>query len=315
MMYIYIYLRLIILFGIDDKVSAVEVSKDEKGRNIYRYVYKVYKNGTYKFKLTDINGLANSEIGEDYSKYVIEKEIKIDNIVPSQDSVDNYVDGKFDPTPFLSYEYVSDTEIYITTQKFFMHELIDLQCFIAKDIDIKKDFNDSSKWTKIDVRTFKDEISQDDVYQFYYSVKNDNFDGNGTYYVKFYNVFLDKYRWSSIEIDFNKILAIDGSWLFKYVSFFRERFGFLVYPFDLAINVLNRVKNIQFEEPEFDIPILKEPFSGQQLINATHFNFNDLLENKVFNNIHNIYLTVVDVIIIFALVNLLKNKIMGVFNK
>lgn len=293
----------------------MEVSKDEKGRNIYRYVYKVYKNGTYKFKLTDINGLANSEIGEDYSKYVIEKEIKIDNIVPSQDSVDNYVDGKFDPTPFLSYEYVSDTEIYITTQKFFMHELIDLQCFIAKDIDIKQDFNDSSKWTKIDVRTFKDEISQDDVYQFYYSVKNDNFDGNGTYYVKFYNVFLDKYRWSSIEIDFNKILAIDGSWLFKYVSFFRERFGFLVYPFDLAINVLNRVKNIQFEEPEFDIPILKEPFSGQQLINATHFNFNDLLENKVFNNIHNIYLTVVDVIIIFALVNLLKNKIMGVFNK
>ena len=78
---------------------------------------------------------------------------------------------------------------------------------------------------------------------------------------KLNNVFLDKYRWSSIEIDFNKILAIDGSWLFKYVSFFRERFGFLVYPFDLAMNVLNRVKNIRFEEPAFDIPVLKEPFS------------------------------------------------------
>ena len=51
------------------------------------------------------------------------------------------------------------------------------------------------------------------------------------------------------------------------------------------------------------------------LIGATHFSFNTLLENEVFRNIHNIYLVVVDVIIVFALVNLLKHKIMGVFEK
>ncbi len=215
---------------------------------------------------------------------------------------------------FCGYEYVSDSEIYITTQKFFLHELIDLQCYYAKDIE-EKDIDDMSKWTKVDTRIFKDELTGEDTYQFYFSVKNDEFDGDGTYYVKFYNVFLDKWTISSIKINFNDILAIDGSWLFKYVKFFRERFGFLVYPFDLAINVLNRVKNIKFDEPCFDIPDLKEPFTNQKLISATHFSFNDLLENEVFNNIHNIYLIVVDVIIVFALVNLLKNKIMGVVEK
>lgn len=172
-----------------------------------------------------------------------------------------------------------------------------------------------SKWTKVDTRVFKDEISGEDVYQFYFSVKNDNFDADGMYYVKFYNVFLDKWTSASIQINFNDILAIDGSWLFKYVSFFRERFGFLTYPFELAINVLNRVKNINFQEPAFDIPEVNEPFTHQKLIGATHFSFNTLLENEVFRNIHNIYLIVVDVIIVFALVNLLKHKIMGVFEK
>ncbi|MCI9038526.1 MAG: hypothetical protein HFJ29_01375 [Clostridia bacterium] len=165
---------------------------------------------------------------------------------------------------FYGYEYVSDSEIYITTQKFFIYELIDLQCYFSKDIDIKKDFNDKTKWTKVETRVFEDKLTGEEVYQFYFSVKNDDFDGNGTYYVKFYNVFLDKWTWSSIDIDFSDILKVNGSLLFRYVSFFRERFGFLVYPIDLAVNVLNRVKNIQFEDPAFDIPDLKEPFTRSE---------------------------------------------------
>ena len=37
-----------------------------------------------------------------------------------------------------------------------------------------------------------------------------------------------------------------------------------------------------------------------------------MLDNEVLKNVHNIYFIVVDVIIVFALVNLAKNKIMGV---
>lgn len=303
--------------GVDDAVSSVEITEDAMGRKMYRYIYKVYKNGTYRFKLVDIDGLVGSEYDEPSDDYVVEKTVVIDNIVSSGDTVDNYNEnGVFDPTPFLSYEYVSDSEIYICTQKFFIHELIDLQCYWAKDIDIKNDFNDTSKWTKIDnPRTFKDSISGLDVYQFYFSVKNDNFDADGTYYVKFYNVFLDKWTWSSIDINFDEILKVDGSWLFKYTNFFRERFGFLVYPFDLAVDVLQRINNIEFSEPRIYIPDIYEPSSNTKFISATEYNFNTLLENDIFRNVHNIYLIVVDVIIIFALVVLLKDKIMGVFEK
>lgn len=303
--------------GIDDAVSSIEITEDETGRKMYRYVYKVYKNGTYKFKLIDINGLVDSDYDEPSDDYVVEKTIVIDNIVSSGDTVDNYNDnGVFDPTPFLYYEYISDSEIYICTQKFFIHELIDLQCYWAKDIDINKDFNDTSKWTKIEnPRTFKDNISGEDVYQFYFSVKNDNFDADGTYYVKFYNVFLDKYTYSSIEINFEDILKVDGSWLFKYTNFFKERFGFLVYPFDLAIDILQRINSVEFSEPRFYIPDIYDPVTNTKFISSTEYNFNSLLENDIFENVHNIYLIVVDVILIFALVMLLKGKIMGVFNK
>lgn len=271
---------------------------------MYRFYLDVYENDTYYFRLCDLTTM----------EYQYE-EIVIDNIVYTQDNAGDYVDGVFRPTPFLSYEYVSDSEIYITTQKFFIHELIDLQCYWAKDVS-GEDFNDMSKWTKVEnTRVFKDQISGEDVYQFYFSVKNDAFDADGIYYVKFYNVFLDEWTHSSIEIDFETILMRDGSLLFKYVTFFRERFGFLIYPFDLAINVLNKVKAIEFEEPSFDIPDLYEPFTHTKLISATHFNFNDLLENEVFETIHNIYFVIVDVIIVFALVSLLKKKIMEVFDK
>lgn len=291
---------------VEGRFGKIEVNKDNEGNNIYRYVYNVYKNGTYEFRLFNHGNLED----------VIYKTIVIDNIVPRQDTVNNYVNGVFDPTPFLAYEYVSDSEIYITTQKFFINELIDLQCFWAKDIDIKADFNNSDKWTKVEnPRSFHDELSQQDVYQFYFSVKNDNFDADGTYYVKFYNVFLDKWTWSSINICFEDILKVDGSLLFKYVSFFRERFGFLVYPFDLSINILNKIKNVNFVEPAFSVPDIYEPVTKVKIISSVNFNFNDLLENEVFKNVHDIYLIVVDVIIIFALVMLLKNKIMGVFDK
>lgn len=293
--------------GVEGHFGSIEVSKNEEGKNIYRYVYKVYHNGTYKFKLFSFNDLETT----------LEETILINNIEYTQDTINNYVNGVFDPTPFLSYEYVNDNLIYITTQKFFINELIDLQCFYIKKVEDEEiDFESNDGWTKVeDPRAFHDNLSDQDVFQFYFPVDNSSFDADGTYYVKFYNVFLDKYTYSSINICFEDILKINGSLLFKYVNFFKERFGFFVYPFELFFDLLNRFKTVDFSEPEFIIPDIYDPVTNTKIISSTNFNFNDFLENDVFNNIHNIYLIVVDVIIVFSLVMLLKNKIMGVFEK
>lgn len=269
--------------------------------NKYNFYLDVYKNGTYYFRLW--NAADNT---------YIYKTVIISNIVYSPDDVNNYVDGVFDPTPFLSYEYINDNKINIITQKFFIDQIIDLQCFFAKDIS-KEDYNNKDKWTKVEARTMIDQLTQRDVYQFCFEVDNNSFNADGTYTVCFYNVFLDKYTYSEIVINFNEILKVDGSMIWKYVHFFKERFGFLIYPFDLTINTLKRIGSINYSEPKFNIPDIYEPTTNKKLISAVTFNFNDYLENNTFKNVHNVYLIIVDAAIIFALLNLAWKKISGVF--
>lgn len=91
-------------------------------------------------------------------------------------------------------------------------------------------------------------------------------------------------------------------------NWFSDRLGFLFYPFELIIDILNQILNINFSEPQFNIPDIYEPFTGKKLISSTTFNFNDLLDNSVLNTVHNIYLILVDVAIVFGLVNLFHRK-------
>lgn len=91
-------------------------------------------------------------------------------------------------------------------------------------------------------------------------------------------------------------------------NWFSDRLGFLFYPFELIIDILNDILNIDFSEPQFTIPDINEPFTGKKLISATTFNFNDLLDNNVWNTVHNIYLILVDAAIVFGLVNLFHKK-------
>jgi hypothetical protein len=269
--------------------------------NKYNFYLDVYRNGTYYFRLW--NAADNT---------YIYKTVVISNIVYSPDDVNNYVNGVFDPTPFLTYEYINDSKINIITQKFFIDQIIDLQCFYAKDIS-KEDYNNKEKWTKVEARTMIDQLTQRDVYQFCFEVDNNSFNADGTYTVCFYNVFLDKYTYSEIVINFDEILKVDGSMIWRYVHFFKERFGFLIYPFDLTINTLKRIASIDYGEPKFNIPDIYEPTTNQKLISAVEFNFNDCLENNTFKTVHNIYFIIVDAAIIFALLNLAWKKISGVF--
>lgn len=91
-------------------------------------------------------------------------------------------------------------------------------------------------------------------------------------------------------------------------DWFCDRLGFLSYPLELIIDILNKILNINFTEPIINIPEIKEPFTQQTLISATSFNFNSLLENETLKNIHDIYFILVDAIIVFGFVNLLKKK-------
>ena len=267
----------------------------------YNFYVEAYRNGSYHFRLVNLKTM----------EYIY-KDIIINNILYSPDDVNNYVDGVFDPTPFLSYEYINDDKINIITQKFFIDQIIDLQCFYAKDIS-KEDYNNNEKWTKVEARTMVDQLTQRDVYQFCFEVDNNNFNADGTYTVRFYNVFLDKYTYSEIVINFDEILNVDGSMIWRYVHFFKERFGFLIYPFDLTINTLKRIAAINYGEPKFNIPDIYEPTTNKKLISSVTFNFNDYLENNTFKTVHNIYLVIVDAAIVFGLLNLAWKKISGVF--
>lgn len=99
-----------------------------------------------------------------------------------------------------------------------------------------------------------------------------------------------------------------GTYFTDLKDWFSDRLGFLFYPFELVIDILNMILDIDFSEPVFNIPDITEPFSNKKLISATTFKFNDLLENNTFNTIHSIYLVCVDVFVVFGLVNLFRKK-------
>ena len=100
-----------------------------------------------------------------------------------------------------------------------------------------------------------------------------------------------------------------GSHFDELFEWFCDRLGFLSYPLELILNLLDKILNINFDEPIINIPDIKEPFTNETLIAATSFYFNSLLENETLANVHNIYLVIVDAILAFAMVNLLKMKL------
>lgn len=99
-----------------------------------------------------------------------------------------------------------------------------------------------------------------------------------------------------------------GTYFDELFDWFCDRLGFLSYPLELILDILDKILNINFAEPIINIPEIKEPFTNQTLISANSFNFNSLLENETLKGIHDIYLILVDAVIVFGFVNLLKRK-------
>lgn len=128
------------------------------------------------------------------------------------------------------------------------------------------------------------------------------------------------YKLIDLLIDALKSLFIPANDYFsnyfnELMDWFSNKLGFLAYPLELILDILNRFLNINFNEPIISIPDIEEPTTGLKFISATDYDLNSLLKNETLKNVHNIYLIIIDAIIIFGLVNLLKHKMEEVMTK
>lgn len=91
-------------------------------------------------------------------------------------------------------------------------------------------------------------------------------------------------------------------------------FGLLYYPISLVIEFLTRIYNISNNLSNgFVITFPNLEFMGATLIESYSFDFNMFLQDKTFSNIYSVYLTCVDVVLIFGLIVLCKNTFVEIF--
>lgn len=125
-------------------------------------------------------------------------------------------------------------------------------------------------------------------------------------------------------LDALKSLFIPGDdfftmWLDDLNKYFGDAFGILYYPFEILIDFLNRVQIInETTTAIIHIPEFRFDFLGYEMILIPEytFDFNSILINETYKNIHTIYLGVVDLILWLSVVYLasrcIKNVIGGI---
>lgn len=97
------------------------------------------------------------------------------------------------------------------------------------------------------------------------------------------------------------------NWLDDLNSYFGDTFGILYYPFEILIDFLNRISQISDSETAIiHVPAFVLDFFGNKVtvLPAIDYDFNSLLTNDTFKNIHNVYLIFVDIILWLGLVYL-----------
>lgn len=91
-------------------------------------------------------------------------------------------------------------------------------------------------------------------------------------------------------------------------SFFSDRLGLLLYPFDFLVSLGDRIVGLQTSEPTCTIPEIAYTDSDDNkyvLIEGQTLNVYDLVgRNDIIIGMHQTYLTVMDGIIAFTLLSL-----------
>ena len=269
----------------------------------FRFNYKIYQNGCYYFKFL------NKETNEDY--YL---SYNITNIVKNS-SNSGFTDSGI-PQPFCTYDRVGD-EFVIKTQSFSADDMQRFRCFYTKSPG-----DNYSSWDEMSMGSLNNTLTGETEYYFFFTVPKDSEDC--IYYFVFYDNNSQQYGSpSSMNCYFDKMNEYADS-LYPTVSkknnrfndllkYFKERFGFLTYPFEFLVNFANRIFNINYSEPIIHIPELREPVNGNIIFNGLDFNFNSLLDNNTFVYIYNIYLVAIDFIIVVLFIFLCKKEIEEVF--
>lgn len=140
--------------------------------------------------------------------------------------------------------------------------------------------------------------------------------------LNFINPFSEEffvYKLIELLLDMLKSLFIPSddffiNWLDDLNAYFGDVFGILYYPLELLIDFLNRINTINSTEPIMNIPSFNIDFMGYQatFFSGFTYNFNDLLINDTFKNIHTIYLGIVDVILWLSVVYLASKCIKSI---
>lgn len=288
-------------------INTVYGYDESEGKNFVQYSYKVLVNGIYKLKITDyITGNIS------YITFNINN-IGYKNKYGDDVYYNNYDEnGNFRPTPVLFLEYVNSTTVRIRTQPFTFNEFIMLECYTSfEDNEFTKNTN-IYNYTVVQGGEFSE--SKIDMYYFYLDVQVD-----GIYYFKFYNIESKEYTQNSIDVNIkefiNNNLSNIDNFSDKMFIWARNHFGFLFYPFEFIISFLNRVLNINYSEPILTIPELREPFFNNKILDETVFNFNSILSNSTIVFVYNIYLVVVDSILIFSFISFCKHIFEEVFSR
>lgn len=89
-------------------------------------------------------------------------------------------------------------------------------------------------------------------------------------------------------------------------ALFEDRMGVLTYPVSVLYDFFAHLLSVGEMEPVLTWPSWS--YEGVEVIQAGSFNFNDILENETMKTVHDIYLLLVDVSIVFGLLALLRKK-------
>lgn len=270
----------------------------------FRFNYKIFENGCYYFKFL------NTENNEEYLL-----SYNITNII--KNSSNSSLFNNSIPQAFCTYERVNN-EFIIKTQSFTSEEIQKYQVLYTNTIS-----NDYSSWNKMSIGSYNNSLTGEVEYYFFFTVPADSEDC--IYYFIFYDYNLNEYGdISSMNCFFDEMnkyadslsptISEKGNKFQELLNYFKDRFGFLTYPFEFLIDFFNRVLNINYSEPVLHIPELKEPFSNNKILDSIDYNFNSLLENNTFSYLYNIYLIAVDFIIIVLFIFLCKKVIEEVFS-
>lgn len=88
-----------------------------------------------------------------------------------------------------------------------------------------------------------------------------------------------------------------------------QHLGILTVPFTFLSNFLNGILTANYSDPMVEIGPFTLPLNDDiTLVPKITYHFNDLLQNENFDTIHDIYLLIIDGIIVYGLFRLAFNK-------